>query len=198
MDHKLPFFPRIGSSWAQAYLLLSPGIRLVMGPKLRYFPRVCVLVDPSPLLFPSIAMWLTTLLLLFVALSPLLFPRHCHVANYASAPFRCTAIDNPNEGREPTTRQQDRNISDAVISNKSISEASCYVMITCHYINLMQLNSLRLLFRGPQMGGQIRRGRNWRSWGSPEVPKYLFLKGFGTSGRKIGAPQKRQIQPRRI
>ena len=29
-------------------------------------------------------------------------------------------------------------------------------------------------------------------------PKYLFLKGFGTSGRKIGAPQKRQSQPRRI
>ena len=52
------------------------------------------------------------------------------------------------------------------------------------------------------MGGQIRRGRIWRCWGapvfSPEVPKYLFLKGFGTSGRKIGAPQKRQIQPRRI
>ena len=52
------------------------------------------------------------------------------------------------------------------------------------------------------MGGQIRHGRIWRFWGapifSPEVPKYLFLKGFGTSGREIGAPQKRQIQPRRI
>ena len=38
------------------------------------------------------------------------------------------------------------------------------------------------------------------SWGapifSPEVPKYLFFKGLGTSGRKIGAPQKRQIQPK--
>ena len=57
-------------------------------------------------------------------------------------------------------------------------------------------------FRGPQMGVQIRRGRIWRFWGapifSPEVPKYLFLKGFGASGRKIGAPQKRQIQPQRI
>ena len=56
--------------------------------------------------------------------------------------------------------------------------------------------------RGPQMGGQIRRGRIWRFWGapvfSPQVPKYLFLKGLRTSGRKIGAPQKRQIQPRRI
>ena len=35
-------------------------------------------------------------------------------------------------------------------------------------------------FRGPQMGGQIRRGRICRFWGapifSPEVPKYLFLK----------------------
>ena len=30
---------------------------------------------------------------------------------------------------------------------------------------------------------------------SPEVPKYPFLKGFGTSGRKNAAPQKRQIQP---
>ena len=32
--------------------------------------------------------------------------------------------------------------------------------------------------RGPQMGGQIRRGRIWRFWGapifSPEIPKYLF------------------------
>ena len=58
------------------------------------------------------------------------------------------------------------------------------------------------MIKGPQMGGQIRRGWIWRFWGalifSPEVPKYLFLKGFGTSGRKIGAPQKRQIQPRRI
>ena len=48
-------------------------------------------------------------------------------------------------------------------------------------------------------------GRKWgvRSvmvWfgASPEVPKYLFLKGFGTSGRKIGAPQKCQIPPRQI
>ena len=51
-------------------------------------------------------------------------------------------------------------------------------------------------------GGQIRRGWIWRFWGAPifgpEVPKYLFLKGFGTSGRKIGAPQKRQFQPRQI
>ena len=51
-----------------------------------------------------------------------------------------------------------------------------------------------LIIRGPQMGGQICRGRIWRFWGtpifSPEVPKYLFLKGLGTSGRKIGAPQK--------
>ena len=56
--------------------------------------------------------------------------------------------------------------------------------------------------RGPHMGGQIRRGRIWRFWGaplfSPEVPKYLLLKGFGTSGLKSGAPQKRQILPRRI
>ena len=44
------------------------------------------------------------------------------------------------------------------------------------------------------MGGQIRRGRIWRFWGapsfSPEVPKYLFLKGFGglwTENR--GAPK---------
>ena len=69
----------------------------------------------------------------------------------------------------------------------------------------MLLNSLnRDLFklRGPQMGGQNRRGRIWRFRGapifSPEVPKYLFLKGLGTSGWKIKAPQKRQIQPQRI
>ena len=44
------------------------------------------------------------------------------------------------------------------------------------------------------MGGQIRRGWIWHFWGapifSPEVPEYLFLKGFGTSGWKIGAPPK--------
>ena len=44
------------------------------------------------------------------------------------------------------------------------------------------------------MGGQIRRGRIWRFWGasiiSPEVPKYLFLKGFGASGRKNGGAPK--------
>ena len=52
------------------------------------------------------------------------------------------------------------------------------------------------------MGGWIRRGWIWRFWGAPifrpEVPKYLFFKGLGTSGGKIGAPQKRQIQPQRI
>ena len=46
------------------------------------------------------------------------------------------------------------------------------------------------------MGGQIRRGRIWRFWGapifSPEVPKYLVLKGFwgpldGKSGRSKNA-----------
>ena len=63
-------------------------------------------------------------------------------------------------------------------------------------------DQLVLKISEPQMGGQIRGGRIWRFWGapifSPEVPKYLFLKGLGTSGQKIGAPQKRQIQPRRI
>ena len=43
------------------------------------------------------------------------------------------------------------------------------------------------------MGGQIRRGRIWRFWGaplfSPEVPKDLFFKGLGASGRKIGRPK---------
>ena len=47
------------------------------------------------------------------------------------------------------------------------------------------------------MGGQIRHGRIWRFWGapifSPEVPKYLFLKGFWDLWTEIGAPQKRQI-----
>ena len=55
---------------------------------------------------------------------------------------------------------------------------------------------LIVTLRGPQMGGQIRRGWIWRFFGrpifSPEVPKSLFSQGFGTSGLKIGAPQKRQ------
>ena len=56
-------------------------------------------------------------------------------------------------------------------------------------------------FRGPQMGGQTRRGWIWRFWGAPifrpEVPEYLFLRALGTLEGKSG-PQKRQIQPRRI
>ena len=59
-----------------------------------------------------------------------------------------------------------------------------------------------LLIRGPQMGGQICRRRIWRFWGpnfqSREVPQNQFLKGFGASDGKIGAPQKRQILPPRI
>ena len=39
-----------------------------------------------------------------------------------------------------------------------------------------------VLFRGPRMGGWIRRGWISRFWGapifSPEVPKFLFFKGF--------------------
>ena len=56
--------------------------------------------------------------------------------------------------------------------------------------------------RGPQMGGQIRRGWIRRFWGAPifrpEVPKPFRNRYLGTSGLKIGAPQKRQILPRRI
>ena len=52
------------------------------------------------------------------------------------------------------------------------------------------------------MGGQIRRGRIWRFWGAPifrpEVPKPFKNRYLGTSGLKIGAPQKRQILPGRI
>ena len=50
------------------------------------------------------------------------------------------------------------------------------------------------------MGGWICRGWISRFWGSPifspEVPKYLLLKGFGTSERKIWVPSKCEIQPR--
>ena len=52
------------------------------------------------------------------------------------------------------------------------------------------------------MGGQIRRGWIWRFWGAPifrpEVPKPFKNWYLGTSGLKSGAPQKRQILPRRI
>ena len=48
------------------------------------------------------------------------------------------------------------------------------------------------------MGGWIHRGWVWRFWVASRGPKILILKGFGTSALKIGAPQKRQIQPRRI
>ena len=75
--------------------------------------------------------------------------------------------------------------------------------------------SLRKLSRGPSkkscVSTSLQRAENGGldpSWlilaflGSPDFqfrgPKILVLKGFGTSGRKIGAPQKRQIQPRRI
>ena len=60
------------------------------------------------------------------------------------------------------------------------------------------------LFRGPRMEGWIRRGWLSRFWGAPRPnlhsrgPKTLIVKGSGTSKRKIGAPQKSEIQPRRI
>ena len=42
----------------------------------------------------------------------------------------------------------------------------------------------------------------WHFWGAPifrpEVPKPFKNRYLGTSGRKIGAPQKREFQPRRI
>ena len=51
------------------------------------------------------------------------------------------------------------------------------------------------------MGGWIRGGWIWR-FGAPRFsvqrsPKPLTNMCFGTPGLKIGAPQKRQIQPRR-
>ena len=52
------------------------------------------------------------------------------------------------------------------------------------------------------MVGQIRRGWIWRFWGAPifrpEAPKPFKNRYLGTSGLKIGVPQKRQILPRRI
>ena len=54
------------------------------------------------------------------------------------------------------------------------------------------------IFRGNSGSGHL--GALWQvgAFLSPEVPKCLLFKGFGTSGRKTGAPQKRQIRPRRI
>ena len=64
------------------------------------------------------------------------------------------------------------------------------------------LHLRRLIIREPQMGGQICRGWNWRFSGAPifrpEIPKPFKNRYLGTSGPKIGAPQKCQIQPRRI
>ena len=58
------------------------------------------------------------------------------------------------------------------------------------------------------LGAPLKNGGLDPSWldlaflGRPDFPsrglKMLVLKGFGTSGRKIGEAQKRQIQPRRI
>ena len=52
------------------------------------------------------------------------------------------------------------------------------------------------------MGGWIRRDWVLAFLGRPDFqsrgPKMLILEAFGTSGRKIGVPQKCQIQPRRI
>ena len=52
------------------------------------------------------------------------------------------------------------------------------------------------------MGGLDPSWLNLAFLGRPDFqsrgPKMLVLKGLGTSGRKIGAPQKHQIQPRRV
>ena len=72
-------------------------------------------------------------------------------------------------------------------------------ILSCCVENLIfPMLRLEIDFRGPQMGGQIRRGRIWRFWGapifSPEVPKYLFFKGFrqrfrkGVGGKRGSAP----------
>ena len=55
--------------------------------------------------------------------------------------------------------------------------------------------------KGPQMGGQIRRGRIWRGRPDfqsrgPQIP--IFTRVLGLLDGKSGRPKKRQIQPRRI
>ena len=53
--------------------------------------------------------------------------------------------------------------------------------------------------RGPRRGGWIRRGWTSRFLGAlivyPEGPKTLYDEYFGTSGLKIGVPQKRKVRP---
>ena len=57
-------------------------------------------------------------------------------------------------------------------------------------------------FRRAENGGLDPSWLNLAFLGRPDFqsrgPQMLVLKGFRTSGLKIGAPQKRQIQPRRI
>ena len=53
--------------------------------------------------------------------------------------------------------------------------------------------SQRFKFRGPSMGGWIRRGWSWRFWDAPiftpEVPKCLFQRVLGPLNWKSGRPQ---------
>ena len=50
-----------------------------------------------------------------------------------------------------------------------------------------------VFLRGPQMGGQIRRGRIWRFWGapifSPESPNTYFQRVWGPLDGKSGRPK---------
>ena len=50
-----------------------------------------------------------------------------------------------------------------------------------------------IIVRGPQMGGQIRRGRIWRFWGAPisrpEVPEPFKNRYLGTLDWKSGRPK---------
>ena len=62
--------------------------------------------------------------------------------------------------------------------------------------------SLVILIQRAENGGLDPPWLNLAFLGRPDFqsrdPKTLILKGLGASGGKIGAPQKRQIQPRRI
>ena len=60
----------------------------------------------------------------------------------------------------------------------------------------------KAFLRVPRVRGWIRRGWVSRFCGRRDFqsrgPQLFILKGLGSSGLKIGAPQKREIQPRRI
>ena len=126
-------------------------------------------------------------------------PRHPRPPDFSVLSFKWESLHKNSSASRPAASRKLGDRPDFAVT-RTLEAQQRYFFTSCD-ASSESMKKIKTI-RGPQMGGQIRRGRIWRFWGRPNFqsrdPQIPFLKGFGTSGRKIGAPQKRQIQPRQI